>query len=256
MNNILDKKIFTDGQSKLKTYFDKWRRYNQYVNKCANKIQNAFRTYLANKEKNRLRRINDILKRAVLKHDKTNNDILRSKLRKWNNKVKLIDYDRNSRIIQSFIRPKLAKLLNDKIKNFFDDQAHKKVSKYLLLAGKLNKLLHALNRPSVQRFMNNLQKISTNKNIDDKFRNISNKNNIKNNTEKLRRYLNKWKNIADNLKTKENDSASIIQRAFLSLKARNMKNNLFKKKTILTKYVIEKYKITNNKLYIFHSLAE
>ena len=251
LNNILDKKIFTDGQSKLKTYFDKWRRYNQYVNKCANKIQNAFRTYLANKEKNRLRRINDILKRAVLKHDKTNNDILRSKLRKWNNKVKLIDYDRNSRIIQSFIRPKLAKLLNDKIKNFFDDQAHKKVSKYLLLAGKLNKLLHALNRPSVQRFMNNLQKISTNKNIDDKLRNISNKNNIKNNTEKLRRYLNKWKNIADNLKTKENDSASIIQRAFLSLKARNMKNNLFKKKTILTKYVIEKYKITNNKLYIY-----
>ena len=116
MNNILDRKIFNDGQSKLKTYFDKWRRYNLYTNKCANRIQNGFRTYLANKEKNRLKRINDILLRTVLKHDKTNNDTLRSKLRKWNNKTKLINYDRNSKIIQNFIRPKLAKLINDKVK--------------------------------------------------------------------------------------------------------------------------------------------
>jgi len=235
----------------LKTYFDKWRRYNQYLNKCANKIQNGFRTYLANKEKNRLKRINDILRRTVLKHDKTNNDTLRSKLRKWNNKTKLINYDRNSRIIQRFIRPKLAKLLNDKMKNLFYDQAHKNVAKYLLLAGKLNKLLHALNRPSVQRFMNNLQKITTNKNIGDKLRNITNKNNVKNNNDKLGRYLNKWKNIVDNLKTKENDSASLIQRAFLSLRARNRKNNLLGKKTILSKYVIQKYKTTNNKLYTY-----
>ena len=88
LNNILDRKIFNDGQSKLKTYFDKWRRYNLYTNKCANRIQNGFRTYLANKEKNRLKRINDILLRTVLKHDKTNNDTLRSKLRKWNNKTR------------------------------------------------------------------------------------------------------------------------------------------------------------------------
>ena len=34
----------------------------------------------------------------------------------------------------------LAKLFNDKVKNFFNDYAQKKISKYLLLAGKLNKL--------------------------------------------------------------------------------------------------------------------
>ena len=251
LNNILDRKIFNDGQSKLKTYFDKWRRYNQYANKCANRIQNGYRTYLANKEKNRLRRINDILKRTVLKHDKTNNDTLRSKLRKWNNKAKLINYDRNSRIIQLFIRPKLAKLLNDKIKGLFDDLAHKKVSKYLLMAGKMNKLLHALNRPSVQRFKNNLQKITDKKHFNDKLRNISDKNNAKNNIEKLRRYLNKWKDIVNNINTKENNSASIIQRALLTLRARNKRNNLKNKKTLLTKYVIQKYNITNNKIYIY-----
>ena len=120
------------------------------------------------------------------------------------------------------------------MKNLFYDQAHKNVAKYLLLAGKLNKLLHALNRPSVQRFMNNLQKITTNKNIGDKLRNITNKKNVKNNNDKLGRYLNKWKNIVDNIKTQENDSASLIQRAFLSLRARNRKNNLLGKKTMIT----------------------
>ena len=176
---------------------------------------------------------------------------MRSKLRKWNNKTKLINYDRNSRIIQSFIRPKLAKLLNDKIKGFFDDLAHKKVSKLLLTAGKMNKLLHALNRPSVQRFRNNLQKISSKRNFNDKLRIISNKNNAKNNTEKLRRYLNKWRDIKNTMDEKENNSASIIQRAFLRLLARTKRNNLQTKKTILTKYVIQKYNITNNKLYIY-----
>ena len=37
----------------------------------------------------------------------------------------------------------------------------------------------------------------------------------------------------------------------MSLLARNKKNNLQTKKTILTKYVIQKYNITNNKLYIY-----
>jgi len=176
---------------------------------------------------------------------------LRSKLRKWNNKTKLINYDRNSKIIQNFLRPKLAKLINDKVKGFFDGLTHKKYLKLLLTAGKMNKLLHALNRPSLQRFRNNLQKIAHKKNFNDKLRIISNKNNNKNNTEKLRRYLNKWRNIKDTLDQKENDSASIIQRAFLSLLARTKKNNLQTKKTILTKYVIQKYNITNNKLYIY-----
>ena len=88
-------------------------------------------------------------------------------------------------------------------------------------------------------------------NIKDKLRIISNKNNVKNDKEKLGRYLNKWKNIISALKQKENDSASMIQRAFLSLKARTERKNLLSKKTLLTKYVIQKYNITNNKLYIY-----
>ena len=56
----------------------------------------------------------EILKKTIIKHDKTITENLRSKLRKWNNKALLIKYNENSRIIQRFIRAKLAKILYDK----------------------------------------------------------------------------------------------------------------------------------------------
>ena len=43
---------------------------------------------------------------------------------------------KNSRIIQRFIRPKLAKLLFDKFQNFFYDNGQKKAIKLLLCAEK------------------------------------------------------------------------------------------------------------------------
>ena len=91
---------------------DKWRTYNHYFNINVNRIQNAFRIYLANKEKNRIKRMVEILKKTNIKHDKTITENLRSKLNKQNNKL-LIKYNENSRRIQRFIRPKLAKLLYD-----------------------------------------------------------------------------------------------------------------------------------------------
>ena len=248
---IFDKKVFDDGQSSLKRYLDKWKRYNELYKRNVNRIQNAFRIYLANKEKNRLKRINEILKKTVIKHDNTTTHILRSKLRKWNNKAQLIKYNENSRIIQRFIRPKLAKLLFDKFQRFFYDNGQKKAIKLLVLAGKMNKLLHAINRPTVQRFRNNLETIRKNNKINDNLKNIVLKTNNKFNYDKLKRYFLKWKNNIDTIKTKENDSASTIQRAFLSSIARGKKNRLKRIKELLIKITIQKHNISNNKLYIY-----
>lgn len=82
------------------------------------------------KEKNRLKKINNILHKYVLKHDKIDTDQMRSKLRKWNNKSKLISYNLNSRRIQRFIRPKLARLLNKKFKKYFIGNAKRKLIIY------------------------------------------------------------------------------------------------------------------------------
>ena len=248
---IFEKKSFGDEQSSLKRYMDKWRRYNIYYKKNVNKIQNAFRIYLANKEKNRLKRIDEILKKTIIKHDKTTTDTLRSKLRKWNNKAQLIKYNENSRIIQRFIRPKLARLLFEKFQKFFYDNGKKKAINLLVLAGKMNKLLHAINRPTLQRFRNNLDKISTHHHINDNLRNIVTKKNGKDNIEKLTRYFSKWKTSVATIKKNENDSASKIQRAFLSSIARGKKKRLKRIKEILVKLTIQKYNISNNKLYIY-----
>ena len=83
LNVIMKKKAYTDDKSALKRYLNKWKQYNTYTNNCVTKLANAFRTYQANKEKNRLKKINNILHKYVLKHDKIDTDQMRSKLRKF-----------------------------------------------------------------------------------------------------------------------------------------------------------------------------
>ena len=51
MKIFFDKKFLDDGQSSLKRYMDKWRRYNHYFKNNVKRIQNAFRIYLSNKKK-------------------------------------------------------------------------------------------------------------------------------------------------------------------------------------------------------------
>ena len=199
---LFERKVYEDGQSSLKKYMDKWRRYNQYFNKNVNKIQNSFRIYLAKKEKNRLKRINEILEKTIIKQDKTIYNSLRSKLRKWNNKAQMMKYNENSRIIQRFIRPQLAKLLFDKFQKFFYDNGQKKAIKLLVLAGKMNKMLHAINRPTVQRFKNNLHIITKNNKINENLQSIVYKKNIRNNYEMLDKFLYKWKNTIETIKKK------------------------------------------------------
>ena len=159
---ILSKKIFINDKSSLGTYFNKWRRINSLMKENATKIQNNYRIYKAKKEKDRLKNINDLLKKYVLKKEKTNEDILRSKLRKWYNKAKLMTYNDNSRTIQKFIRPKLYKLLNKRFKDYFYRNSKKKIHKYISLLIKLNKLNETLNKPKLIKFMNNLKTISDN----------------------------------------------------------------------------------------------
>ena len=248
---IINHKVFTDEKSALRRYFDKWRQFNKYVNKCARVIENSYRAHRAIKEKNRLKRIREILYKTVMKHDKTNNDQKRSKVRKWNNNVKLDTYNENGRIIQNFIRPKLAKLLNDKFKKFFHDNAHKKTNKLLLLVAKIYKLQHALNRPSVQRFRNNLKKLADKNRIKDLLKKAVNNKNNKLKILLLKKYITKWNDKAKNLKNKEFDGASTIQRGYLSYKARKERDRLQKIKSLLIIALIKKSNITNSKLYSY-----
>ena len=246
---ILSRKIVFTDKAGLENCFNKWRKINRMAKENATKIANAYRAYKARKERDRLERINILITKYIMKHDKTNEDIKRSKLRKWFNKVKLMKFDDSSRIIQRFVKPKLYKILNDRFKNYFKDHAKKKVYKLILYAAKINKLQHALNRPSLQRFRNNLSTISEN---------ITKKETlgktIKNINEKIiyiliKKYIHRWSDNNKKIADKTNDSASILQRAFKVYKARKEKDRLLNIKKILVIYLLKKEKNTNNKLY-------
>ena len=84
-------------------------------------------------------------------------------------------YNKNNRIIQRFIRSKLGKLLNGNFKKFFNINTQKKATKILLIAIKMNKLFHAINRPIVRRFRNNLSKIIKKNKINNNLRVLLNK---------------------------------------------------------------------------------
>ena len=248
---ILSKQIFFNDKSSLENCFNKWRRMNQLANNNVTKIANAYRVYKAKKEKNRLKNINDFLTKYIKKKGKTNDDILRSKLRKWYNKSKNITYNENSRKIQRFIRPKLYKLINDKIKNYFIKKAKKKIDKYILLAVKLNKLMKALNKPKLSKFIDNLRNISDNQNKSDNLGKLVNNINDINKIFLLKTYLKKWLDNTNKLNEKINNDASTIQRAFKTFKAKTKKNWLLTVKTILTIMVLKKEKSTNYKLYSY-----
>ena len=165
--------------------------------------------------------------------------------------MKLLKCDNDARIIQNFIRPKLARLLNSKFKQFFYDNAHKKTNRLILLLAKMNKLQHAYNRPIYQRFINNLKPNKKMNKIEDHFINIVNNKDENNQILSLKKYLLKWRDIANNIKDKEYNAVAAIQRAFLCYKAIKEKNRLMKIKNILTLLVNKKSNIANNKLYYY-----
>ena len=251
LTSILSRTIFFNDKTSLENYFNKWRRLNQLAKNNATKIANAYRTYKAKKEMERLKNINNFLKKYVKKKDKTNEDILRSKLRKWYNITKLITYNENSRTIQRFIKPRLYRLLNNKFKKFFNDNAKRKINRNILLAAKINKLLKALNRPELSKFLNNLKNISDNKNKEDNLSKTLTNADDRNKLLLLQKYFQKWYDNCNKLGERLNDGASTLQRAFKTYKANKEKNKLITRKKILTITLKKKEKTTNNKLYSY-----
>ena len=248
---IISRKIFANDKDGLAQCFDKWRRINQLAKNNATKIANAYRCYKAKKEKDRLKYIYEFLIKYISKKNKTNDDILRAKLRKWFNKSRFITYNENSRIIQRFIKPKLYKLINDKIKKYFVKYSKKKIIKYILLAAKLNKLQKALYKPKLSKLIQDLKSIQDKKNKIDNLGQTINDINDKNKLLLLKEYLNRWADNSTKLNEKINNNASIIQRAFKYFKANNKKHKLLTIRNILKITVLKKEKSINYKLYSY-----
>ena len=247
---ILSKKMFVDEKSNLANCFNKWRKVIQKMKDNATRIANAFRAYKARKERNRLNKIKNLIEKYLLKHIKKDDDNKRSKLRKWYNKCKLMNINDKVEKIQKFMRPKLAKIRNDKFKKYFNDNALKKLHRLILLVGKINKLKNAMKKPNIKRFMDKLKNIEKDKYRTNKLNKTINKRDSKVKHLLLKKIIIKWKQQGTKIKDKSNDSALKIQKLFKGHQARNEKNRLLLRKKIILSFILKKDNIRNNRLYI------
>ena len=250
----LSKKIFLNNKTNLRNYFNRWRDVIKKMNDNSTHISKAFRRYKAIREKKRLKKMNELLKKYFIKHEKIDIKNVLSKIRKWKNKTKLTKLNDKIIIIQRFVRPILAKIRNEKFKKYFNDNSKNKIIKSLLLAGKFNKLQHALNKPKLNRFMNNLQKIKKNKNRNYQLSKTIKKTNDKIKKVLLLKFIKRWKDNSKRIAVKKNDSAALIQRVFKGYKARKEKNRLLFIKKLIRSFILKKDNLINNNLY--HALRK
>jgi hypothetical protein len=245
---IMNKTIFDDIIN-LRNCFNKWRKVIKKMNDNATLIANAFRCHEAKKERNRLNKINDLLKKYVLKHEKNDNNNVLSKLRKWKNKSKLMKLNDKTNLIQKFMKPKLAKIINERFKKYFTDNSKNKAKRLLLLVGKINKLKNALKKPNLRRFTNNLKRINTDKSRNYQLAKTIKKTNNKRKDILLNKYIKRWREKSKKLTDKVKKSALVIQRIFNGHKARKEKNRLLNIKKSLTNLIKKKDNAKNNRLY-------
>ena len=213
----------------LRKILKKWlNRNTAYDNKLIT-IQNSFRIILAKKKLENLKKLKNIL--LKLHHLKELHKInkLRYTLLKWLTNVNKLKCFENAKIIQKYIRRKLHIIKQDK--NLAVVQLNKVLGDIILrCAFNSMKKKHKKEKVRVSLIKQIIE-------LDDK-----------NNKDILKNYFDKWKDIVMNLKNKENDDATKIQKNFLGYLMRKKINNILNRNNKL-KNLINKH--DNNNLLKF-----
>ena len=235
---ISGKKSYSDLLSALKRYFIKWRQFNKHSQDSATKIQSMFRGGLARDKRRLLEKLRDRLYDFYLRRGSDDNLKLNSAFRQWLTIAKRITCKENTNIICDFLGPRLAKLLNEKFKNYFIDNALKLAKRKLNQVAKVKTLLDAILKPNINYFLKTLR----NKTLYDKFRTLFAKR-FKHLDDSLlnllmKNYFKRWKTQTNKLNTLRNQSADKIINAYLTYKAKQKLANLRNKKNRLLKMLL------------------
>ena len=119
------------------------------------------------------------------------------------------------------------------------------------MAAKFNKMKKSLERPSLQRFANNLKLISLKNNQNEKLKNVVNNKDTKNKELSLKKYLLKWRKQNNKITINKNQSATLLQNAFRAYQARKYAKKQLFIRDILKKNILKKSKTNSNKIYAF-----
>ena len=226
LQSLMSKRSYTDALSALKRYLNKWKQYNSYTIRCANTIQNNFRSYLSRKKRTRLENINKLLDKYFNKKDNTETRRKIMTLNKWNTKSRLIGCNINSNKIKNFLNKKLKKKLNQRFKNYFIENAKKLTNHRINGLIKVNLLKKLLSKKNGKSLINRLKNNKTGQQI----KNIILKRfyNLDAQLKKmyLKKYLDQWRNQKDNINDYNNKMFSVIQNSWRMILAKRKLNRL------------------------------
>ena len=106
---LLGDRAFLNARSILRRYFDRWKSHNGEGDYEATRIQAILRGKLGRNRYKKMLQIKEKLYTLIMKLSQTDEDKMRSGLRRWCLKNRILKCDENSRIIQNFISPRLKK---------------------------------------------------------------------------------------------------------------------------------------------------
>ena len=194
LQSLMSKRSYTDAISALKRYLNKWKQYNSFSQRCANKIQNNYRSYKARQKRYRLETINDLLYKYFNKKDKTETKRKIMTITKWNTKARLIGCNINANKIKKFLKTKLMKKYNKRFKNFFIENSKKLTNHKINGIIKFNLLKIYLRKKNGKSLINKLKNNKRGQQIKNiilkRFYNLDSQ--LK--QMYLANYLNQWKN--------------------------------------------------------------
>ena len=222
----------------LRKYLEIW--YTNAIiipDEMANKIQNAWRSYLARNKFNKLQKLQYILEKLVIKVITTDEDKKLATLMKWNKNARLIKCDEDARIIQNFCR-KIHRKTVTKVGLKWKNLAKRiklliiyNVSKFIYMNNVLNKILK-------RRIFDNLINRSNKNYLKEILKYLIIKQDKEYNNNLLRRYLREWLDRARQLGDQDHYASTYIQSYYRGYLTRKHLHKDRKLQDILSKIIL------------------
>ena len=225
LRNVINKNDKNKKEEVLRKYWNIWKNNKGLLEDYAIILQKKIRQLLAKKKLDLMKRLNEILLKMILSSENKENELLYCKFYQWLKNAKIIGCHENAKVIQNFCRTKLDNYLRKKLKKLLDTLAKKYLYYLINNIAKVNKLNKALKRKPYNDFMDNLYNEALRNKIKDKFINLLPKQDEHLNEYLLKKYLDKWRKKANQIKLRENESALKIQSFFKGNKLRKLFNN-------------------------------
>ena len=256
LRNALDKTDKNKRNEILKKYWDIWKNNKGLLDDYAIILQKKIRQLLAKKKLDLLKKLNELLMKFILLNKDKQNELLYTKFYQWLKNTKKINCHQNAKVIQNFCRNKLNNYLRKKFAKYLDKLAKKYVVYIINNLAKVNELKNTLKRKPFYDFLDNLYDKGRYNSIKDLLTKFLPKQDEHLKDYLLKYYFDKWRQKANQMKSKENDAALKIQSIYKGHNIRKIFNDDKLRIKIITKIILKLIKASDPNNILQSALAK